>query len=207
MRVRNHWWWRPGWQAGRLIYSWHITFSDDEPTCAHVAAYQKALEPFDYLDLVPPAWLHLTTQDVFFVDEGSDEQLGGIVEGAQSRLSSIPSFEAELNVPEVWGEGVVLRPQPAEPFVRIRDALRDAIGAVRGESGVLGNAVGFRPHISLAYANGDGSGKDLESAVEAVAIPSTSCRIDRVTLIRQERVDRLYRWDVVTTVPLLGGAR
>lgn len=207
MRVRNHWWWRPGWQAGRLIYSWHITFGDDEAACAHASSYQKALEPFDYLDLVPPSWLHLTTQDVFFVDEGSDEQLGGIVEGAQSRVGQIPSFEAMLNVPEVWGEGVVVRPDPAEPFVRIRDALRDAIGAVRGRDSVLGNPSGFRPHISLAYANGDGSGRDLETAMESVAIPPTPIQVDRVTLIRQERAGRLYRWDVVTTVSLLGGAR
>jgi hypothetical protein len=28
--VRNHWWWRPGWTAGRHYYACHLTL-DDQP--------------------------------------------------------------------------------------------------------------------------------------------------------------------------------
>ena len=26
--VRNHWWWRPGWRAGRHFYACHLTLND-----------------------------------------------------------------------------------------------------------------------------------------------------------------------------------
>ncbi len=40
--VRDHWYWRPGWRAGRSFYTWHITFAD-RPEIA--ALHSSILDP------------------------------------------------------------------------------------------------------------------------------------------------------------------
>ena len=72
-RMRDHWWWRPGWRPGRRMYTWHFTF--DGQTALHelVNAYQERLAGLPSLDPIPRQWLHLTTQSIGFTDEVSDQ--------------------------------------------------------------------------------------------------------------------------------------
>ncbi|HEY6738003.1 MAG TPA: 2'-5' RNA ligase family protein, partial [Actinopolymorphaceae bacterium] len=118
-RVRNHWWWRPGWRAGRPIYSWHFILPSDETIRAHAAAYQEVLSAYDVLDIVPLEWLHMTTQDVCFADEISDADRDAMVEDVRGRLRSHEPFTVTFGAPTVWTEGVVLLPEPNAPFAAV----------------------------------------------------------------------------------------
>jgi hypothetical protein len=89
--MRNHWWWRPGWRAGRRMYTWHITFDDQHSLRELVKAYQAALTSLDGLDLVPISWLHLTMQGVAFTDEISWQEVADITEAARTRLATLHS--------------------------------------------------------------------------------------------------------------------
>jgi hypothetical protein len=52
-KVRNHWWWRPGWREGRHYYACHLSFEDQPELHSLVDRYQEALKTFPVLDLIP----------------------------------------------------------------------------------------------------------------------------------------------------------
>jgi hypothetical protein len=43
-RMRDHWWWRPGWRIGRSFYTWHITFGDQPAIDQLADGYAPALD-------------------------------------------------------------------------------------------------------------------------------------------------------------------
>ena len=60
--ISRHWWWRPGWQPGSRLYTFHFTFAR-QPAVQELAAGARArLAGFSWLDPVPGRWLHCTTQ-------------------------------------------------------------------------------------------------------------------------------------------------
>ena len=89
-RMRDHWWWRPGWRPGRRMYTWHFTF--DGQTALHelVDAYQERLAGLPGLDPIPRQWLHLTTQGIGFTDEVPDADIEAIIEASRERLADVP---------------------------------------------------------------------------------------------------------------------
>src|SRR6202035_5627646 len=71
-RMRDHWWWRPGWRPGRRMYAWHFTFDGETALHELVDVYQQRLAGLPGLDPIPRQWLHLTTQGIGFTDEVPD---------------------------------------------------------------------------------------------------------------------------------------
>jgi hypothetical protein len=43
--MRNHWWWRPGWDVGRRYYTWHLTFGGQHDVHRLAAEYRAAIAP------------------------------------------------------------------------------------------------------------------------------------------------------------------
>jgi hypothetical protein len=41
-RMRNHWWWRPGWRVGRRMCTWHATFEGHPALHGLAERYQAA---------------------------------------------------------------------------------------------------------------------------------------------------------------------
>ncbi len=121
MRMRDHWWWRPGWHVGRRAYTFHITFDDDTAVDGIAelrrlaSEYQRALTTLPGLDMVPLRWLHLTMQNVGFTDEVSEADARAVLAAARDRCSGLPPFELTLGQAQVRGEAVAIRPFPAEP--------------------------------------------------------------------------------------------
>lgn len=93
-RMRDHWWWRPGWRPGRRMYTWHFTF--DGQTALHelVNAYQERLAGLPSLDPIPRQWLHLTTQSIGFTDEVSDSDIDAIVKASRELLGGTPGRQS-----------------------------------------------------------------------------------------------------------------
>jgi hypothetical protein len=84
--VRNHWWWRPGWQAGRHFYACHFTLDDQPQLRELVRQYQDAIAHLTNLDLIPARWLHITMHGIGFVDEISTADLAAVTEHLGERL-------------------------------------------------------------------------------------------------------------------------
>jgi 2'-5' RNA ligase len=125
-RVRNHWWWRPGWRPGRRFYAWHLTFDNQPELHALVHAYQRKLATLPGLDPVPRKWLHLTMQGVGFTDEIREPQIEKLVQAARHRLAALPPAELTFQRALIRPEAIVLPASPAESVIAIRDTVRDA---------------------------------------------------------------------------------
>ncbi|MFC8796939.1 2'-5' RNA ligase family protein [Promicromonospora sp. NPDC057138] len=201
-KLTDHWWWRPGWHVGRKAYTWHITFDNATAGPLHdlVDEIQPHLEG-PGLDPIPKRWLHLTMQGVGFTDEVSDEDLTAIADAATARLAHVLAFDMTLGPADADAEGTGLLITPWAAVAQVRDAVRAGIGDVWAN--VPEDADGFRPHVSVAYSNAAleaGLVRDRVARlreITPVTIPITS-----VQLIRLNRDEKVYVWDVVRDVPL-----
>ena len=100
-RMADHWWWRPGWQPGRRMYTWHFTFDGQPAVHDLAAAYQARLAGLPDLDMIPARWLHLTTQGVGFTDEVTDSETDALLAATEKRLKGFGSQRVTLGPAKV----------------------------------------------------------------------------------------------------------
>ncbi len=198
--MRDHWWWRPGWQPGRRMYTWHFTFDGQKALHDLVDAYQERLAGLPGLDPIPRQWLHLTTQGIGFTDEVPDADIEAIIAASWERLAGIPQATVTMGPAVLDPEVVRLEVRPADGLTAVRRALRDAIAAVRGP-GQLSETDDWTPHVSVAYSNDDGPMdpylKVLDPPLEPVIV-----EIPDVQLIVLERDTHLYQWQTRAVIEL-----
>lgn len=198
-RMAEHWWWRPGWRAGRTFYTWHVTFDGQGALYSLADTYRRALGPVGGLDLVPDRWLHLTMQGLGFTDEVAPADVAAIVTAARERLAGIGPFTLTFTRPAVTPEAVLWVVDPAGPAA-VRDAIRAAIGEVWPV--VPEPAAGFAAHVSIAYSSGDGPAAPITAALEAVDAPPVTVRIGAAQLIVLNRDHHMYEWETHVEIPL-----
>jgi 2'-5' RNA ligase len=207
-RVRNHWYWRPGWSLGRRYYTWHLTFADHPAVSAFSDAYRSLLETTPETDAIPAQWLHLTMQGVGFVDEVDRADIDAVVEAARQRCAALAPFDLTIGSPYVDVEAVQIDVQPPAPVVELRRALRSAIVDVWGPANVPEAEEPFLPHMSLAYINHDGPAAPLAAAINQVDVPPARTTISECQLIVINRDDLMYKWESHASVILgSGGGR
>jgi 2'-5' RNA ligase len=205
--LTNHWYWRPGWRVGRRFYTWHLTFKRATALHELVVRLQRDLAS-GALDLVPLEGLHLTMQGVGFTDEVAEQDVAAIVEAARVRLATVQAFALSLGPVDPDAEGIGLLIEPWTPVEQVRRAIRKAIGDVWSEDKVPEEADGFRPHVTLAYSAAGVPVEDVRRGLEPLReVPPVTALIDQAQLIRLDRDERVYRWDVVASVPLGGATR
>nr|WP_218008044.1 2'-5' RNA ligase family protein [Herbidospora sakaeratensis] len=197
-RMADHWWWRPGWRVGRRGYAWHLTFRDAADVHRLAAVYRQGLAGLTELDPVPDASLHLTMQQVGFVDEVTDEQVKLMVEAATRRLAALPAFDLELDRPVITREAVRWDPVPAAPVVAVRLAIRQAMAEVWPEA--PGREGGFVPHVSIAYSNAAVPYSAVATALALIDAPPARVRVEKADLIVIHRDRRMYEWTDHTAV-------
>lgn len=198
--MRDHWWWRPGWEVGRRFYTWHLTFSGQNDVHRLAADYRGALADTAGLTPVPDRWLHLTMQGIDFVEQVEDSDVEDIVRSATDRLSKIYSFDLQLGAAVVDPEAVLLPVTPAEPVRAVRDAIRGAIGDVLPE--VPEQAGGFTPHVSVAYSSARGPAEPVMQALANQMITPATARISTAELIVIHRDNHMYEWTPYAQVQL-----
>ena len=193
-RMRDHWWWRPGWRVGRAFYTWHLTF-DHAPDVHRLAGeYAEALD-IPGLDVIPPRWLHLTMQGIGFTDEIPESEDDAIADAARRRLAQVPSFDVMLGPTLTDPEVVRLHVHPAEPVAQVRAAIREGIADVWGPDRVPEAEAGFTPHVSLAYSSSDGPAEPILRAAGSRTVEPASARISEAQLIVLNRDHREYQWE------------
>jgi len=198
-QMRDHWWWRPGWHEGRRYYTWHITWGQAD-VHRYVDEYQRALADVPGLDLVPPQWLHLTTQGIGFTDEITDGTIEQIEAAVRPRLAAIHAPGVLLEAPVVDPEAVLVPVQPADSIRQIRREIRAAIGDVLPV--VPEDDDGFQPHISLAYSSSNGPAAPVTAALASARVAPARALVTHISLIRIHRDHRMYEWSPVAEVPL-----
>ncbi len=199
-RLREHWYWRPGWRQGRSFYTWHLTF-DGQTALFDLARRIQAILDLPGLDAVPMEGLHLTMQGVGFTDEVSSEDLAAIVAAARDRCAALAPFRLTLGPVDPDPEALALLVCPWAPVERVRLAIRDAIGSVWSE--VPEPLDGFRPHVTVAYSGASVPVDEIRERIRALRdVAPISVDIGEVQLIALNRDERVYRWDVVESVPL-----
>ncbi len=199
-RLREHWYWRPGWRQGRSFYTWHLTF-DGQAALFDLARRLQAGLDLPGLEPVPMEGLHLTMQGVGFADEVSREDLAAIVAAARVRCGALRPFRLTLGPVDPDAEAVALLVCPWAPVEQVRMAIRDAIGSVWGD--VPESQGDFRPHVTVAYSGANVPVDGIRQRMRALRdLAPVSVDIGEVQLIALNRDERVYRWDVVGSVPL-----
>ena len=199
--MADHWWWRPGWRPGRRMYTFHFTFDGQAAVQALATRYRDRLAGLPNLVLVPDRWLHLTTQGLAFTDEITGSEVQAVVSAATDRVREFRPVRAVVGPARVTPEALLLDVTPAGDLADVRAAIRDAIAAVRGRD-KLGESDEWMPHVSVAYSSGTGSAEPYIKALTAE--DTAACLIDSVELIELNRDNRMYEWDTVARLPLIG---
>jgi 2'-5' RNA ligase len=201
-RMADHWWQRPGRTPGRELYHWHMLFHDQPAVRAMAAAAQERLAGLPGLDLIAPAWLHLTTCIVGFADEVPAQTIETMVLEARRRLAAVAPITVRFG--RVWysPQAVVL---PAEP-IRALDPVLDAVRSAAAEAGCDGQVEGdpWLPHVSVAYSSGDWPVEPIATAL-GLRLPPIEVAMRSVSLVAQTQVGRSWQWRPVAEVPLAGG--
>ena len=200
-RMRDHWWWRPGFRVGRKFYAWHLTF-DDAPDLHRLAReYAPALDILG-LDVIPVQWLHLTMQGVGFTDEVPSAEIDAIAEAAQRRLANLAPFEITLGPTVTEPEVVRLQVAPAKSVAQVRLAVRASIADVWGVERVPEEESDFTPHVSLAYSKSDGPAQPIRRAAGSLNVEPARATINAAQLIVLNRDLRQYQWTTHASLPL-----
>jgi 2'-5' RNA ligase len=201
-RLKEHWYWRPGWRLGRSFYTWHLTF-EDPPVLHELVGRLQAELAVAALDLVPFSGLHLTMQGVGFTDEVANEDVAAIVGAARERCRRLAPFHLTLGPVDPDHEGIGLLVSPWAPIEQVRLTIRDAIADVWGLDNVPEAAEGFRPHVTVAYSAADAPVAEIRDRLGRLRdVPAVTAPVTHAQLIRLNRDAREYRWDVAASVPL-----
>jgi 2'-5' RNA ligase len=200
--MRDHWYWRPGWRVGRSFFTWHVTFSTQPEVRRVFESYAPMLAGLPMVDPVPLRWLHLTLQGIGFTDDVNSDDVARIIEAAQERCAHLSPFTVTLGPAEVDPEGIQLPVRSVEPVAALRREIRGAIGDVWGSDNIPESAEGFRPHVSLGYANAAGPAEPLAAALDRHRAASAEVLVSQVSLIDLNRDSRSYEWSDVGTAVL-----
>jgi 2'-5' RNA ligase len=200
--LRNHWWWRPGWQVGTRFYTWHLTFDGRDRVHQLVDHYQSVLTGFTGLDLVPHRWLHVTMQGVGHVDQVDDDQVDHIISAVRERLAGLDRVFIRFERPVVRPEAIALPALPPSQITQVRTAIRAALGEVLGEAQVPETSLGYQPHLSLAYSNGHQPAAEIATALEASPGEPVDLEVTEAALIIQHRDNYMYEWTTRARAPI-----
>jgi 2'-5' RNA ligase len=199
-RMRDHFWWRPGWRVGRSHYTFHVTF-DRSPAVVELARHYRDRLTLPSIDPVPDEGLHLTMQGVGFTDEVSRDDISAIAEAARVRCARLTPFEVELGPVDADPEGVMFNVRPWSGFEEVRATVREAIADVWGAERVPEPADGFVPHVTVAYSNSSVPAGPLREALARVEPVTLAVPIRSVQLIDLNRDEKVYRWSTVADLP------
>ncbi|GAA4714615.1 2'-5' RNA ligase superfamily protein [Promicromonospora umidemergens] len=204
-RLVNHWRWRPDWSVGRSFYTWSLTFDDATAVLLHdlVARLQDGPVGVGSLEPIPHRWLHLTMQGLGFTDEVSDDDVDAIPRAATKRLATVPAFDLSLGLIEADDEATGLLVRPWSAVSAVRDNIQVDVVDVVDVWDEVPERPEFYPHVSIAYSNADFPiGRIREQVALLRDLDSVAIPITTVQLIRLNRDNQMYEWEVVADVPL-----
>jgi 2'-5' RNA ligase len=200
--LRNHWWWRPGWQVGTRFYAFHLAVGSCEDLAGLVERYQAAIRGLGGFDPIPREWLHITMQGLAFMDDISPEEVASVVKTTRAALRDIEPFTLVFNRPLIRPEALVLVPEDVQPLNDLRDAVRSAIEKALGQGVIELGSTDFQPHVSFAYVNADRAAADVLARLNDTPSTTAEFPVDTVPLIEVHRDNRMYEWRLIDSIRL-----
>jgi 2'-5' RNA ligase len=200
-RLRDHWWWRPGWEPGSRHLQWHLTFEGQCGLHDTVRSVQDALSGVDELEPVPLPWLHLTLAGFGEATAVTEDCVRQVINAAHERLASIPRVDLEFSRVTVYAESVVLTPEPSPSLAAVQALVEESGRHVLGQE-TAGISVPFAPHLSVAYCSGPAEGDAVVAALAAVGPLEPVLAQPTLSLVEVERDGRAYTWRLVSAFPL-----
>jgi 2'-5' RNA ligase len=203
--VRNHWWWRPGWRAGRHFYACHLTMEDQPQVRGLIQAYQEALSDLGNLDIIPQRWLHLTMQGIGFTDEIDPADLAEITKRITEQLRDLTPPTVTFHDPTIRPEAIIFEAKPAGRVYDLRLAVYQAIAAVLGAERFQEPSPEqdqYRPHVSAAYVNHDGPAQPIIEAVSRVNHSPVTATFHTVPILTFHRDHQMYEWTDARPIPI-----
>ncbi|MGW1678002.1 2'-5' RNA ligase family protein [Saccharopolyspora sp. NPDC002376] len=201
-QVRNHDRWRPGWRAGRTGYAWLLPLADQPGLRKLVNDYQYALRDLPGFDLVPLEWMHILIQEVGFADEIDEARIEPLVAATRKRLEAVLPLTLAFHHAVVQPESLSLPAEPQSTVIELRNAVREALADVLGESAVLPEPEDVDKHVSLAHSTTDGPAIFAVATLSGTAVDPTTAKIPSLSLVKLNRDHSSPEWEKVTEVPL-----
>jgi len=182
------------------MVTFHLTFVDSEAVCRMAEAYRSAVQPFAIFDSVPDRWLHMTLQDVAFLDEVSARHVDDVIDGASDALAQLKPFDITFLTAQVGTEGVFLPLADSPKLTSLRHSLRAAVT----HAGITppGEAESFWPHVSVAYCHASAPSQPVTEALGRTPGDPATVTISHVDLIALSRDAHVYEWLPVAEIPL-----
>jgi hypothetical protein len=191
--LSDHWQWRPEWTVERPCLLWYLTFENQPRLRRMVETLHTRLAGVPEVDPVPPPWLHLTVEDVAFVDEIAPQQVHDLVAAAASAIEEWPAPPLVLGPVVPMGDALVLEARPEEHLRELRERLRACTSVALGPDRVRGPK-DFRPHVSFVYVNAPcGLDQVLEPIADLVH-DGAVVSVPMLTLAAVTRRNRHYQW-------------
>lgn len=198
--MENHWE-RPGWTPGRRSYHWMLSF-DGADDVQQLAKRCQALLPSTVLDLVPLDALHLTIGRIGFTDELGETTVQAIADEASRSCQDLASFV--LTIGPLAGSSGAARfsVAPWSPLLALHRRLATATRVVRGEHCSMKTSQ-FRPHLSIAYANGHLPVSSILPLYDELrTLPPVTVPVSSAALVELRRERHAYRYDELHQVTL-----
>lgn len=200
--LRDHWQWRPDWASDRPCLLWYLTF-DHEPELWRLSErVHGRLHCARTLDAVPLPWLHLTLDDVGFVDELAPDQVEEVIGTAGAAVKGWRAPPITLGPITTMVSALVLRAAPAVELGHLHHRLRASTAAVLGPDAASGLG-DFRPHVSLAYSNDACDRRTVMEPLATLSCEQVAVAAPQLTLAAVTRRSRHYQWTTRSVIPLM----
>lgn len=197
--LEDHWRWRPEWATDRPMLWWYLTFEGQSPLRSLGNRIRRHLHEVPAVDVVPHRWLHLTIQEVGFVDEVAPRDVRTLVAATTDALADLPAQELTLGPVTTMRSAVVLAQSPVDHLRRLRTRLRETMSS---SGWPVPGPEGLRPHVSLGYLNRDCDPGTVMDGLQPVRDLRTTVHVLTLTLAAVTRENRHYQWAAVAEFSL-----
>jgi 2'-5' RNA ligase len=187
--------------AGEGTVYWHMLMRDYPEVTGLARQAQQQLAPFATgLHMTPLNWLHMTTLVAGPVSSFSDEQLQQMTQAGAEQLANIAPVTVTVGRILYHPEAIMLGVTPANALLPVHQAAAAATQSVTGQHD--GQAPEpWIPHITICYSTADQPARPLIDAL-GLELPSREVQISAVQLVIQHGPERLWDWDVISTITL-----
>lgn len=200
-QLRDHWEWRPDWAVERPCLMWYLTFEQHPGLVELTERMHARLAGTPTVDLVPASWLHLTLEEVGFVDAVPPEQVDAVLASARSALEGWRPSPLTLGPVTAMADAVVLQAAADADLDELHRRLRAGTTAALGREPAH-DPEGFWAHVSVAYSNGTCDAPAVLAPLGEVAAERVVVEAARLTLASVTRRDRHYQWTERGAIPL-----
>ncbi len=195
--IESHW--QNLWASGETRLFWYVL----PPPEVHPAVIeiQGAIADPTVFAAMPLEWLHVTLVNTSV----SFDEVDSLLQRTQGAVTRLSPFVVTPHS-AVWRESVVCE-SPSIDNPTVWTQLRDAVD---GDRPALGQtAVTFVPHMSVAYAHGNGDAVAVRAKLASVSAPPP-WTVDAVSLValrqRPGPAHGWYDWTLIGTAPLGRGS-